>query len=128
MNLHDTVPQMVHVTRGQTLKLRPSLPEIALVSSSGKNYETFWDFSSVLESREEESAVRLISWTESSMKNVDNRMSLEKNGTTLVLRNTTLNESGVYHIRMMKPKSTSTAVHVDFNVVVEGKMWSLLSL
>ncbi|XP_028402497.1 uncharacterized protein LOC114525374 [Dendronephthya gigantea] len=121
MNLYDAVPQIVHVTRGQNLKLRPSLPEV-FVSSSGENYEKFWDFSSVLRSRKEENAdVRIISWTESSIKDVDNKISLEENGTTLVLRNTTLNESGVYHFRMMKPKSTTTAIHVDFNVDVEEK-------
>lgn len=110
-------PEIVYITRGDTLKLQSDLPDVT-ASSYGRNYETFWDFSPSLTTTQEE-AVRLIDSMNSSVESVDVRASLKENGTTLVLTNTTLNDSGVYHLRILGPLSTA-AIHKDFNVIVEG--------
>ncbi|CAB4012608.1 carcinoembryonic antigen-related cell adhesion molecule 1 isoform X5 [Paramuricea clavata] len=115
----DLPPEIVYITRGDTLKLQSDLPDVT-ASSYGKNYETFWDFSPSLTTTTQEEAVRLIDSMDSSVESLDVRASLKENGTTLVLTNTTFNDSGVYHLRILGPLST-TAVHKDFNVIVEDK-------
>lgn len=105
------------MAKGETLKLKPKLSEI-YPDSDDKNYETFWDFSTPLTSKQEE-AVRIIGLEDGSLKRFDVRASLEENGTTLVLTNTTFNDSGVYHLRTIKSLSTK-AIHKDFHVIIEG--------
>ena len=112
---------IVYVTRGDTLKLKPMLPETT-TDSDDKNYKTFWDFSTPLTSQQE-GAVRIIGLEDGSLKSFDARASLEENGTTLVLKNTTFNDSGVYHLRTMKSFMSTInvkAIRKDFRVVIEG--------
>ena len=109
--------QIVYVTRGDTLKLQPNLSH-DIASPNGKNYEIFWDFSSQLVSKQE-NTVRIIELMEDPVEALDARASLEDNGTALVLTNTNLSDSGIYHLRIVKPLIT-TAVHMDFHVIVEG--------
>lgn len=107
----------MYITRGDTLKLEPNLPD-SLANSSARSYETFWDFSSSFLSKQDE-AVRIIGFTKGSVEDMDKRASLSGNGTTLVLKNTTLNDSGIYHFRVMIALS-KMEIHKDFNVIVEG--------
>ena len=113
----QVVSKIVYVTKGGTLKLEANLPKTSF------HHETYWDFSSLHSSAEEE-AVRIIGSKKSSVEKTDARASLERNGTVLVLRNTTQNDSGVYHVRLRHAFST---IHEDFNVVVEGGLYSFVS-
>lgn len=112
--LRLNVPQIVYLARGDTLKLEPTSID-SLPSSYGKKYGTFWDFSpSSLKAQESE--IRII---DSTFKRFDVRASLEQNGTVLILTNTTLNDSGVYHLRIVELYKT-TLIHKEFHVIVEG--------
>ena len=105
------------MARGDTLKLKPKVSEI-LADFDDKTYEIFWDFSTPLASKQEE-AIRIIGLEDGSLKSFDVRASLEENSATLVLTNTTFNDSGIYHLRTMKSLSAK-AIHKDFHVIIEG--------
>ena len=114
-NLRQGIPQILYITKGDALRLKPNLPgDVA----TNKNYEIFWDFSSSLVSKQEET-IRIIELMEDSIKITDGRASLGESNTSLILTNTTLKDSGVYHVRFVKTLSI-TAIRVDFHVIVEG--------
>mgnify|MGYP002803947226 FL=1 len=114
-NLGQGIPQILYITKGDVLRLKPNLPG---VMTTAKNYEIFWDFSPSLLAKQEET-IRIITLMEDSVKIMDERASLGANNTSLILTNTTLNDSGVYRVRFVK-KLSITAIHTDFHVTVEG--------
>jgi hypothetical protein len=103
----------LYITRGGALELKPNLPHDIITD---KNYEIFWDFSTSLVLKLEET-IRIVELVEGSVKIMDDRASLGENGTSLILTNTTLSDTGVYHVRFVK---SLAVMHIDFHVIVEG--------
>ena len=116
-DLEQDIPKTVYLAKGDTLKLQLYPPEND-TNSYHQSYAIIWEFSTSLASKSNE-AVRIISTTKGFVERFDTRASLGDNGTSLILKNTTFNDSGVYHVRMMETVSNTTS-HKDFKVIIAG--------